>query len=163
MCLRSGSKTFQPITVRVLCPFPAFTWESQFDVTREQSLEKSQTGPSSRLTCHEHLGFWLAPHPSWWELQVFICKMELIRSPLKLTASSLRPFSPTLQIVTSFTPHLAHGKLQYLLAIIITSVFLPGEFHRQRSLAGYNPWGRKESDTTAWLTHIHIITSPLLL
>ena len=27
-------------------------------------------------------------------------------------------------------------------------VFLPGEFHGQRSLAGYRPWGRKESDTT---------------
>ena len=24
---------------------------------------------------------------------------------------------------------------------------LPGESHGQRSLAGYNPWGRKESDT----------------
>ena len=24
----------------------------------------------------------------------------------------------------------------------------PGEFHGQRSLAGYSPWGRKESDTT---------------
>ena len=29
-----------------------------------------------------------------------------------------------------------------------TPVFLPGEFHEQRSLAGYSPWGRKESDTT---------------
>ena len=29
-----------------------------------------------------------------------------------------------------------------------TPVFLPGEFHGQRSLAGYNPWGPKESDTT---------------
>ena len=27
-------------------------------------------------------------------------------------------------------------------------VFLPGEFHGQRSLAGYSPWGRKELDTT---------------
>ena len=27
-------------------------------------------------------------------------------------------------------------------------VFLPREFHGQRSLAGYNPWDRKESDTT---------------
>ena len=27
------------------------------------------------------------------------------------------------------------------------AVFLPGEFHGQRSLAGYNPWGRKKSDT----------------
>ena len=29
-----------------------------------------------------------------------------------------------------------------------TPVFLPGGFHGQRSLAGYSPWGRKESDTT---------------
>ena len=29
-----------------------------------------------------------------------------------------------------------------------TSVFLPGEFHKQRSLAGYSPWGHRESDTT---------------
>ena len=27
---------------------------------------------------------------------------------------------------------------------IATQVLLPGEFHRQRSLAGYSPWGRKE-------------------
>ena len=27
-------------------------------------------------------------------------------------------------------------------------VFLPREFHGQRSLAGYSPWGGKESDTT---------------
>ena len=30
-------------------------------------------------------------------------------------------------------------------------VFLPGKSHGQRSLAGYSPWGRKESDTTEWL------------
>ena len=29
-----------------------------------------------------------------------------------------------------------------------TLVFLPGEFHGQRSLAGYRPWGHKKSDTT---------------
>ena len=27
-------------------------------------------------------------------------------------------------------------------------VYLPGKSHRQRSLAGYSPWGHKESDTT---------------
>ena len=32
------------------------------------------------------------------------------------------------------------------------SVFLPGEFHGQRRLAGYSPWGRKESDMTEQLT-----------
>ena len=29
-----------------------------------------------------------------------------------------------------------------------TPVFLPGEFHGQKRLAGYSPWGRKESDMT---------------
>ena len=29
-----------------------------------------------------------------------------------------------------------------------TPVFLPGESHGWRSLVGYSPWGRKESDTT---------------
>ena len=33
-----------------------------------------------------------------------------------------------------------------------TAVFLSGEFHGQRSLAGYNSWGHKESDMTEWLT-----------
>ena len=33
-----------------------------------------------------------------------------------------------------------------------TPVFLPGEFHVQRSLAGYSPWGLKESDMTEKLT-----------
>ena len=33
-------------------------------------------------------------------------------------------------------------------------VFLPGEFHGLRSLAGYSPWYHKVSDTTEQLTHI---------
>ena len=33
-----------------------------------------------------------------------------------------------------------------------TPVFLPGEFHRQRSLEGYSPWGHKQSDMTERLT-----------
>ena len=47
-----------------------------------------------------------------------------------------------------------------------TTVFLPGEFHGQRSLVGYSPQGRQESDTTKWLTHqchwVHfqILTKP---
>ena len=33
-------------------------------------------------------------------------------------------------------------------ALATHSSILPGEFHGQRSLVGYRPWGRKESDTT---------------
>ena len=36
-----------------------------------------------------------------------------------------------------------------------TPVFLPGEFHGQRSFAGYSPWGPKELDMTELLTHMH--------
>ena len=34
----------------------------------------------------------------------------------------------------------------------IAPVYLPGEFHGQRSLAGYSPCGHRESDVTDWLT-----------
>ena len=33
------------------------------------------------------------------------------------------------------------GKIPWRRTWLPTPVFLPGEFHRQRSLAGYNPWG----------------------
>ena len=36
-----------------------------------------------------------------------------------------------------------------------TPVFLPGEFHGQRSLAGYNPWGHRDLDTTQRLSLTH--------
>ena len=35
---------------------------------------------------------------------------------------------------------------------LTTPVLWPGEFHGQRSLAGYSPWGCKELDTTEWLS-----------
>ena len=33
-----------------------------------------------------------------------------------------------------------------------TPVFLPGKFHGQRKLVGYNQWSIKESDMTEWLS-----------
>ena len=33
-----------------------------------------------------------------------------------------------------------------------TPVFLPGKSHGQKSLAGYSPWGCKESDMTEQLS-----------
>ena len=40
------------------------------------------------------------------------------------------------------------GKIPWRRAWQPTPVFLPGESHGQRSLAGCSPWGRTESDTT---------------
>ena len=47
---------------------------------------------------------------------------------------------------------------------LFTPVFLPGEFHEQRSLVGCSPWGFKESHTTEQLNtftslHMCIYTS----
>ena len=35
-------------------------------------------------------------------------------------------------------------------------VLLPGESHGQRNLAGYSPWGHKESDMTEVTEHVCI-------
>ena len=36
------------------------------------------------------------------------------------------------------------------------AIFLPGKPRGQRSLAGYSPWGQKESDTTEVTDHAHM-------
>ena len=43
------------------------------------------------------------------------------------------------------------------LAVAAVAVFLPGESHGQRSLAGCSPWGRKEPDMTERLTVLSMI------
>ena len=40
------------------------------------------------------------------------------------------------------------GKIPWRKAQQPTPVFLPGESHEQRSLAGYSPWGPKQLDMT---------------
>ena len=39
------------------------------------------------------------------------------------------------------------GKIPWRREWLPTTVFLPGESHEQRSLAGYSPWGCKESNS----------------
>ena len=40
------------------------------------------------------------------------------------------------------------GKIPWRREWLLAPVFLPGESHGQRSLAGYSPWGRTEPDRT---------------
>ena len=44
------------------------------------------------------------------------------------------------------------GKIPCRMEGLPTLVFLPGEFHGQKNLAGYTPWGHKDSDMTEQLT-----------
>ena len=48
------------------------------------------------------------------------------------------------------------GKSPWRRAWQPTPVILPRESHRQMSLAGYSPWGHKESDTTEATSHTHM-------
>ena len=43
------------------------------------------------------------------------------------------------------------GKMPWRREWLHAPVYFPGESHGQRSLAGYSPWGSKESDTTEQL------------
>ena len=44
------------------------------------------------------------------------------------------------------------GKIPWRSKWQSTPVVLPGKFHGQRNLAGYSPWGLKESDVTQRLS-----------
>ena len=47
------------------------------------------------------------------------------------------------------------GKIPWSRAWQPTPVFLPEKYHRQRSLAGYSPWGHKELDMTGASEHAY--------
>ena len=49
------------------------------------------------------------------------------------------------------------GKIPWRRAWQPTPVFFPGEFHGQRSLVAYSPWGPKESDTTEQLSTAQVM------
>ena len=48
------------------------------------------------------------------------------------------------------------GSSSWIRAWQLTPVFLLGETHGQKNLAGYSPWDRKESDTTEVTLHAHL-------
>ena len=50
------------------------------------------------------------------------------------------------------------GKIPWRREWLPIPVFLIGELHGQRSLAGYNPWGPEELDMTEQLTETHLHT-----
>ena len=86
--------------------------------------------------------------------------MSVFGSPLLLSDLSLHPkhFGASLVAVTvenlpamqetQMLFSLWIGKIPWRREWLPTPVFLPGEFHGQRSLAGYNPRGHKELDMT---------------
>ena len=57
---------------------------------------------------------------------------------------------PAMQVDPRFDPRVR--KIPWRGEWLPTPVFLPGEFHGQRSLTGYSPWSHKELDMIEQLT-----------
>ena len=61
-------------------------------------------------------------------------------------------FFPKCGNAPHFHTHLI-GEIPWRRKRQLTPVFLPGKSHGRRSLVGYSPWGRKESDKTEAILH----------
>ena len=77
-------------------------------------------------------------------LPVFSSKDSLVEGRDSLVAQMVK--DPPEMRGTGFNPWI--GKIPWRKTWQPTPVFLPGECHGQRSLAGYGPWYGKEGDTT---------------
>ena len=76
--------------------------------------------------------------------------------------------SHTVTLASCCLPNIPCPPLYFLTSLAVswkrkqlTPVFLPGESHGQRSLAGSSPWGCKESDTTDQLKLFQFLDSVL--
>ena len=77
----------------------------------------------------------------------------------KVPGSQMVKNLPTLQETPGFCPWFR--KIPWRRKWQPTPVYLPREFYGQRSLAGYSPWGCKQSDTTNTSLHFrHSDKSP---
>ena len=71
-----------------------------------------------------------------------LCVAQAVKESVHLPAMRNPRFNPWV------------GKIPWRRERQPNSIFLPGEFHGQRSLAGYSPWGCKELDMTEQLAFI---------
>ena len=85
--------------------------------------------------------------------EILLCFLALFFYILKITSILLKPkiWHSIISDRKHIVPYSWRRKWQP------TPVFLPGEFHGQRSLERFSPWGRKKSDMTEQLTHTYTI------
>jgi len=87
---------------------------------------------------------------------VTILRAWLVQVYLTLTIASLVADGKTSARNAGDPGSIPVGKIPWRRKWQSTPAFLPGKSHGRRSLIGYSPWGRKESDTTDRL-HFHFI------
>ena len=78
-------------------------------------------------------------HGTYWGSQVVL----VVKNPFAMRETGRLEFDPWV------------GKIPWRRAWQPTPLFLPGESHGQRSLAGYSPSGHKESDMTEVTASMH--------
>ena len=101
-------------------------------VEREREGEGSASFPTSILCLHRKL-----------QKAFLYSGLPVIKASLEAQAVEALPAVQTwIQFLDST------GKTSWRRGWPLSPVFLPEELHGQRSLAGYSPWGRKESDMT---------------
>ena len=79
---------------------------------------------------------------------MFFVKNSLLQLPINSLVQMVKNLPAMWE--TGFNPWV--GKIPWRREWLPLPAFLPGESHEQKSLAGYSPWGHKESDMTEQLT-----------
>ena len=83
-----------------------------------------------------------SPAPQFESIHSFGAQASLVAQTVKN-----QPAMPETWVLSPWV-----GKIPWRRERLPTPVFWPGDFHGQRGLVGYSPWGYKESDTTEWLS-----------
>ena len=82
----------------------------------------------------------------WWKISTAATELQCGKTPLRLPRWLSGKESTCQCRRRRFDPWVR--KTSWRRKWPPTPVFLPGESHRPRRLAGYGPWGHTESDTT---------------
>ena len=121
--------------------------------SRMDPLLRKESGPGKQVSkrmAGTTVGHLWSVTDTWW-LQLTALKSKFIILPEARASLMAQTIKDCLQCRRpGFNPWV--GKIPWKREPLPTPVLLPGEFHGQRKLVGYSPWGCKESDTTEWLT-----------
>ena len=130
-----------------------------FRASMDTECQKTGNGISSSLSlpstpthspCCKRLSRLLCPHPDHRRLPALfrLQGCPLVRQSGRSHTALQGPLLHRATLLLSCTTQVTEIFFLTLAPSASASALLPGESHGRRSLVGYSPWGRKESDTT---------------